>query len=175
MAKNEIRITPENWYSETIWGNRLYDDDTLFEVMSLQVFQAGLSWAMILNKMQGFREAFCNWHIQTVANFKDTDTQKLCSNSKIVRNRLKIEATIFNAKKIVAIQEEHGSFNHWFYEVLEGDSYLPLQKTISALFKFMGPELCRMWLMAAGRISLEEGNKYRPLGTPAYGSNLKPR
>ena len=173
MAKNEIQITPKDWYAETIWGNRLYDDDTLFEVMSLQVFQAGLSWAMILNKMQGFRESFCNWNIQAVANFKNKDTQKLCSDSKIVRNRLKIEATIYNAKKIVAIQKEYGSFTHWFYEILKGASYLSLQPIISAHFKFMGPELCRMWLMASGRISLVEGNKYRPLGTPEYSNNLK--
>ena len=147
----------------------------IFEVMSLQVFQAGLRFDMILNKMPGFREAFCNWNIESVANFRSEDIERLQSDYRIVRNRLKIEATVYNAKKIAALQEEHGSFNHWFYEVLEGDSYLPLQKTISALFKFMGPELCRMWLMAAGRISLEEGDEYRPLGTPAYGSNLKPR
>ena len=173
--RNEPQISPKRWYAETIWGKRIGDDDTLFEVMSLQVFQAGLSWGMILNKMRGFSEAFCNWNIQSVANFGSEDIERLRSDYRIVRNRLKIEATVYNAKKIVAIQEEHGSFNHWLYEVLEGDSYPTLQKTISTLFKFMGPELCRMWLMAAGRISLEEGNKYRPLGTPAYGSNLKPR
>ena len=172
MANNKIQITPKNWYAETIWGNRLYDDDTLFEVMSLQVFQAGLSWAMILNKLQGFRNALCNWSIQEVANFKNKDTQKLCSNAGIVRNRLKIEATIYNAKKIVTIQKEYGSFTHWFYEILKGDSYPSLQTIISAHFKFMGPELCRMWLMASGRISLVEGNKYRPLGTSEYGKNL---
>ena len=166
-------ISPERWYSETIWGNRIDSDDALFEIMSLQIFQAGLNWNMVVNKVHAFRKAFSNWNISTVANFRSGDIERLRSDQGIIRNRLKIEATIHNAKKLLVVQEEHGSFTHWFYEVLEGKSYPLLQTKISAHFKFMGPELCRMWLMAVGRISLKEGNKYRPFGTPEYGNALK--
>ena len=173
MLDKNSPFDPQKWYAETIWGNRIDNDDALFEIMSLQIFQAGLSWNMIVKKMHGFRKAFSDWDINIVANFRNEDIQRLCSDRGIIRNKLKIEATILNAKKILAIQKEYGSFTHWFYEVLEGDAYPSLQKIISTHFKFMGPELCRMWLMATGRVSLEEGNKYRPSGTPKYGNALE--
>ena len=151
-----------DWYVNTIWGKRVGDDDTLFEVMSLQVFQAGLTWRMILNKRDGFRSAFGNWSIKTVAGFGPAEVEGLRNDAGIIRNRLKIQATIENARTALALQSEHGSFCNWFYNVLEGTEYPALQKTLRASFKFMGPEISRMWLMASGRITREEGDKYRP-------------
>ena len=151
-----------DWYVNTIWGKRVADDDTLLEVMSLQVFQAGLTWRMILNKRDGFRSAFGNWSITTVAGFGPADVEALRSNPGIIRNRLKIHASVENARTVQALQSEHGSFCNWFYNVLEGTEYPALQKTLRATFKFMGPEISRMWLMASGRITREEGDKYRP-------------
>ena len=152
----------QNWYSNTIWGQRIVSDDTLFEVMSLQVFQAGLTWRMILNKRDGFRSAFGNWSIKTVASFGTPEVEVLLNDPGIIRNRLKIQATIENARIILAIQNQHGSFCNWFYNVLEGTEYPNLQKTLRRTFKFMGPEISRMWLMASSRITTEEGNKYQP-------------
>ena len=151
-----------DWYVNTIWGKRVDDDDTLFEVMSLQVFQAGLTWRMILNKRDGFRNAFANWDIKAVAALGPDDVESLRNDPGIIRNRLKIQATVENARTVQALQAEHGSFCHWFYHVLEGTDYPAIQKTLRATFKFMGPEISRMWLMASGRITREEGDKYRP-------------
>ena len=151
-----------DWYVNTIWGKRVSDDDTLFEVMSLQVFQAGLTWRMILNKRDGFRAAFGSWNIETVAAFGPIEVEALRNDPAIIRNRLKIQATVDNARTVVALQDEHGSFCNWFYDVLEGTEYPGIQKTLRSTFKFMGPEISRMWLMASGRITREEGDKYRP-------------
>ena len=79
-----------DWYVNTIWGRRVSDDDTLFEVMSLQVFQAGLTWRMILNKRDGFRAAFGSWNVETVAGFGPVEVEALRSDPAIIRNRLKI-------------------------------------------------------------------------------------
>ncbi len=151
-----------DWYVNTIWGKRVSDDDTLFEVMSLQVFQAGLTWRMILNKRDGFRAAFGSWNIETVAAFGPIEVEALRNDPAIIRNRLKIQATVDNARTAVGLQGEHGSFCNWFYDVLEGTEYPGIQKTLRSTFKFMGPEISRMWLMASGRITREEGDKYRP-------------
>ena len=151
-----------DWYSNTVWGNRVDDDDSLFEVMSLQVFQAGLTWRMILSKRDGFRSAFSNWNIETVAGFGPSQVKSLLNDSRIIRNRLKIQAIVENARTVLSLQNEHGSFCNWFYNVLPGTEYPALQKTLRATFRFMGPEISRMWLMASGRITREEGDKYRP-------------
>ena len=150
------------WYVNTIWGRRVHDDNALFEVMSLQVFQAGLTWKMILDKRDGFRAAFANWDINTIAAMGPGDVEALRNNAGIIRNRLKIQATIGNARTVQKLQAEHGSFCTWFYEILPGSVYPNLQKELRGTFSFMGPEISRMWLMASGRITREEGDKYRP-------------
>ena len=152
----------QDWYTNTIWGRRIEDDNTLFEVMSLQVFQAGLTWKMILDKRDGFRRAFANWNIDLVAAMGSEEVQILRQDGAIIRNKLKIEATIENARRVQRLGQDHGGFSNWFYNVLPGQDYPDLQKELRNAFKFMGPEISRMWLMAAGRISREEGDKYRP-------------
>ena len=155
-----------DWYVNTIWGKQIYEDNALFEVMSLQVFQAGLTWKMILNKRDGFRSAFYGWDIQKVAACSPSEIERLCQNPSIIRNRLKINGTIQNAIAILLIQSEHDSFCNWFYNILPGTDYPTLWKILHSRFKFMGPEISRMWLMAAGRITREEGDKYRPIPKP---------
>ena len=150
------------WYVNTIWGKRVDEDNTLFEVMSLQVFQAGLTWKMILNKRDGFRAAFADWNIKAVAAMGPKDVESLRNNAGIIRNRLKIQAIIENARTAQILQTEHGTFCTWFYEILAGNAYPNLQKELRGTFTFMGPEISRMWLMASGRITREEGDKYRP-------------
>ena len=153
----------KEWYVNTIWGNQIREDNLLFEVMSLQVFQAGLTWKMILSKRDGFRSAFFNWDVQKVANFGPSEIEQLCQTPAIIRNRLKIEGTVQNARTILSIQSEYDSFCNWYYNVLPGTDYPTLWKILHSKFKFMGPEISRMWLMAAGRITQAEGNKYSPL------------
>ena len=140
------------WYATEIWGRRAKGDDALFEIMSLQVFQAGLTWRMILARRDAFREAFDSWRIDSVASLGPEDVERMLQDASIIRNRMKIEACISNASVVQGLQSRHGSFCHWFYNVLEGDSLAPLQKTLRATFKFMGPEIARMWLLASGRI-----------------------
>jgi DNA-3-methyladenine glycosylase I len=150
------------WYSNEIWGKRATGDDALFEVMSLQVFQAGLTWRMVLSRRDSFRAAFAGWKIDTVAAMGPDDVARLREDPGIIRNRQKIQAVIANAGIVQNIQKEHNGFCDWFYDVLPGTDYPSLQTELRSTFKFMGPEISRMWLMASGRITREEGNKYDP-------------
>ena len=135
-----------------VWGKRVTDDDSLFENMNLQIFQAGLSWRMILARRDAFREAFHRWRVGEVAAMSPQDVSRLLQNASIIRNRKKIEASIANARIVQEIQREHGSFCDWFYNALEGDDLTILQKMLRRTFRFMGPEIARMWLMSTGRI-----------------------
>jgi DNA-3-methyladenine glycosylase I len=152
------------WYSNTIWGNRVEDDNTLFEIMSLQVFQAGLNWKMVLDKRDGFRAAFAGWDIHAVAAMGPEVVEALTNDAGIIRNRLKIQATVKNARTIRDLQAKHGGFCTWFYNILPGSTYPDLRNELRKTFSFMGPEIARMWLMASGRITMEEGDKYCPKG-----------
>ena len=140
------------WYATEIWGKKVEDDDALFEIMRLQVFQAGLSWRMILSRRDAFRGAFYGWRIDDVAAMGPDTVESLLQDASIIRNRKKVEACIANARIIQAIRQEHGSFCHWYYNVLESDDLADLQKSLRKTFKFIGPEIARMWLMASGRI-----------------------
>ena len=140
------------WYTKEIWGKRAAGDDALFEVMSLQVFQAGLTWRMVLSRRDSFRAAFAGWKIDAVAAMGPLDLERLREDPGIIRNRQKIQAVINNAVVVQGIQKEHGGFCGWFYDVLPGTDYPSLQKELRSTFKFMGPEIARMWLMASGRI-----------------------
>ena len=139
------------WY-RSIWNQRQTDDDALFEVMSLQVFQAGLNFRMVLARRDAFRWAFHGWRIDTVARMGPQSVDRLLQDASIIRNRQKIEACIANARVVQELRREHGSFCNWFYHVLEGDDLSDLQATLRKTFKFMGPEIARMWLMASSRI-----------------------
>jgi DNA-3-methyladenine glycosylase I len=92
-------------YHDTEWGKELRGDRELFERMSLEAFQSGLSWLIILRKREGFREAFANFVPEIVAGFGDADTERLLQDAGIVRNRMKIEATISNARTLLELDE----------------------------------------------------------------------
>ena len=162
-SKERVSGDPlREWYSKEIWGQRATGDDALFEVMSLQVFQAGLTWRMVLSRRDSFRAAFADWKIDAVAAMGKPDVERLRADPGIIRNRQKIQAVIANAGIVLGIQKEHGTFCDWFYGQLPGSDYPSLQKKLRATFKFMGTEISRMWLMASGRITREEGDKYDP-------------
>ena len=144
--------SPRDWYSSSVWGKQQQDDDALFEVMSLQVFQAGLTWNMVLQRRDAFRNAFRDWNIDAVAGMGPEDVQQLIADPSIIRNRKKIEACVANARTVQALRGEYGSFCNWFYNVLPEDDLAGLQGALRKTFKFMGPEIARMWLLASGRL-----------------------
>jgi DNA-3-methyladenine glycosylase I len=104
LSGNELYIQ----YHDTEWGVPAYDDQTQFEFLILEGAQAGLSWATILNKREGYREAFAGFDAERIARFGKRDVERLLNNPGIVRNRLKVEAAISNAKAWLAVQEREG-------------------------------------------------------------------
>ena len=142
----------QEWYRTEVWGQRAEDDDALFEVMSLQVFQAGLTWSMVLARRDAFRRAFKGWNIDAVADMGPESVESMLQDASIIRNRMKIQACVENARIVQGLQQQHGSFCAWFYDGLKEADLAGLQKQLRSTFKFMGPEIARMWLLASGRI-----------------------
>ena len=103
-------------YHDEEWGVPVHDDRTLFEFLVLEGAQAGLSWSTILHKRAGYRAAFADFEAARVAGFGARDVTRLMNDAGIVRNRLKIESTIDNARAILAVSREHGSFNHYIWK-----------------------------------------------------------
>jgi len=111
-------------YHDEEWGVPVYDDNMQFEFLILEGAQAGLSWSTILNKRDGYRDAFADFEVQKVARFTKKRVEKLLQNPAIVRNRLKVESTITNAKAFLAVQKEFGSFSDYIWDFVDGK---PLQ------------------------------------------------
>src|SRR5215470_15620880 len=109
MDKDSVHVH----YHDNEYGFPIEDDNQLFARLILEINQAGLSWQTILNKKDNFFKAFDNFNIDKVARYTDKKKEKLMQDAGIIRNRLKIEATISNAKVIKEIQKEHGSFQNW--------------------------------------------------------------
>lgn len=102
-------------YHDEEWGVPVYDDATLFEFLVLETFQAGLSWITILKKRENFREAFDNFDYKKIANYKEEKYEELLLNKGIIRNKLKIKATISNADFFIKVQEEFGTFSKYIW------------------------------------------------------------
>jgi DNA-3-methyladenine glycosylase I len=102
-------------YHDKEWGTPLHDDRKLFEALTIDGFQAGLSWSTILNKRENFRKAFDNFNVEKVAAYTLADFNRLMKDAGIVRNRLKIASTITNAQAFIAIQKEFGSFDKYLW------------------------------------------------------------
>ncbi|MDG1040714.1 MAG: DNA-3-methyladenine glycosylase I [Polaribacter sp.] len=102
-------------YHDNEWGKPIYDDETLFEFLVLESFQAGLSWITILKKRENFRNAFDAFDYKKIANYKQAKMDELILNSGIIRNKLKIKSTVSNAKLFIDIQEEFGSFSKYIW------------------------------------------------------------
>lgn len=107
-------------YHDEEWGWPVHDDCKQFEFLVLEGAQAGLSWATILNKREGYRQAFEGFDIERVANYTDADVARLLGFAGIVRNRLKIEAAINNAGKVRDLQHKHGSFDAYLWSFVDG-------------------------------------------------------
>lgn len=107
-------------YHDEEWGVPVHDDKTHFEFLVLESAQAGLSWATILRKRAGYRNAFANFDVQTTATFGESKVEALLQDASIIRNRKKIEATIHNAQRFLEIQSEFGSFDKYIWRFVEG-------------------------------------------------------
>ncbi len=158
-------------YHDDEWGVPVYDDRTLFEFLILEGAQAGLSWSTILKKRDNYRQAFANFDPDAVARFGQRQIETLLSNPGIVRNRLKIEACIGNAKAFCRIQDEFGSFRTYIWGFVNGTpiqnrwnslSEIPAQTPQSEAmskslkkrgFKFVGPTICYAFMQAVGMVN----------------------
>ncbi len=107
-------------YHDEEWGVPVKDDDTLFEFLVLETFQAGLSWITILRKRENFRKAFDNFDYQKIAEYDETKISSLLKDAGIVRNKLKVRATVTNAQAFLKVQEEFGSFSTYIWNFVDG-------------------------------------------------------
>jgi len=136
-------------YHDHQYGFQIDDDDELFGRLILEINQAGLSWTLMLRKQDSFRKAYSDFSIGKVAAYTEEDRERLLQNPGIIRNRLKINAAIVNAQKIVELKKEYGSFKNW----LDAHHPLPLTdwlKLFKKNFKFVGGEIVNEFLMSTG-------------------------
>lgn len=136
-------------YHDHHYGFPIHDDNELFCRLVLEINQAGLSWTTILKKQVSFRKAYHNFNIKKVASYKEKDFNRLMNDAGVIRNRLKIYAAIENAKTILAIQKEFGSFKNWI------DRQHPLTKAewvkvFKKTFRFTGGEIVNEFLQSTG-------------------------
>jgi DNA-3-methyladenine glycosylase I len=145
MDKNNVHKI----YHDTAYGFPIDNDDELFGRLILEINQAGLSWSTILNKQESFRKAYKNFNIKKVAAFKEKDFERLMNDAGIIRNRLKINAAIENAKTLLNIQKEYGSFKKWIdhHHPKTKDEWVKLFKNT---FRFTGGEIVNEFLMSTG-------------------------
>ena len=158
-------------YHDTQWGVPLHGDRELFEMLTLEGAQAGLSWLTILRKRSSYREAFDNFDIKTVAAYTDQDVERLMNNPGIVRNRLKITSAIRNAQGILRIIEEHGSFDHYLWAFVDGTPKINHWRSLDEVpaetaksrelsrelkkrgFNFVGPTICYALMQSIGMVN----------------------
>ncbi len=158
-------------YHDKEWGVPVYDDKVQFEFLILEGAQAGLSWSTILNKREGYRQAFADFEVGKVARFTDKRIEKLLTNPAIVRNRLKVRSAVTNAKAFIKVQEEFGSFSNYIWGFVDGtpiqnkfrkDSDIPATSATSdALskdlkkrgFKFVGSTIIYAHMQATGLVN----------------------
>ena len=158
-------------YHDTEWGVPSHEDIHLFEMLTLEGAQAGLSWTTILRKREGYRLAFSEFDPVAVGQFDDRDVDRLLQDPGIVRNRLKVESTVSNAKALTAVQREFGSFDAFVWKLVGGSPIvnsfrlldeLPAQTDDSRAmskefrrrgFRFVGPTICYAFMQATGMVN----------------------
>jgi DNA-3-methyladenine glycosylase I len=146
-ASNEIL----QQYHDTEWGIPVHDDRTLFEYLILEGAQAGLSWQTILQRREGYRSAFANFDPAVVATYDQAQMEALHANPGIIRNRLKIAATVTNAQAFLKVQTEFGSFDRYIWGFVDADTMSRDLKRRG--FKFVGPTICYAFMQAAGMVN----------------------
>jgi DNA-3-methyladenine glycosylase I len=158
-------------YHDKEWGVPAHDDVVLFEFITLEGAQAGLSWETILNKRDAYRAAFAGFDPAAVARFRLARLERLLQNPGIVRNRLKIESTVGNAKAFLAVQKEFGSFDEYVWQFVGGapkvnrwsshrtlpartpESDVLSRELVKRGFKFVGSTICYAFMQAVGMVN----------------------
>lgn len=152
-------------YHDNEWGAANFDDKYLFEMLILESFQAGLSWECVLNKRDSFRQAYDNFDLEKVCNYDEKKKQELISNAEIIRNKLKVNASINNAKIFRDIKNEFGTFYNYLKTFTNGETYYEVGLTSSELsdkiskdlkklgMKFVGTTIIYSYLQAIGIIN----------------------
>lgn len=143
---------PNKDYHNNHYGFPITDDNELFERLVLEINQAGLSWLTILKKQSNFKKAYDNFDIITVANYTDKDIERLLNDTGIIRNKLKINAAIHNAKVIIELQNEFGSFKNWI-DTNHPKTKEEWVKLFKKTFKFTGGEIVNEFLMSTGYLA----------------------
>lgn len=159
-------------YHDEEWGKPVYDDKILFEFLILEGAQAGLSWITILKRREGYRKAFANFEVEKVAAFGDQDIGRLMNDAGIIRNKLKVNGAINNARLFIKIQKEFGSFSKYIWDFIphgkpienkvERMSDVPARTALSDAiskdmkkrgFKFFGTTICYAFMQATGMVN----------------------
>lgn len=149
FVKNKGKGTVHEHYHDNEYGFPIHDDNLLFARLILEINQAGLSWETILKKKDNFFKAFDDFNIDKVARYTDKKKEKLMQDAGIIRNRLKIEATVHNAKVIQQLQKEHGSFEKWL-DKNHPKTKEEWMKLFKQTFRFTGGEIVNEFLMSTG-------------------------
>jgi len=166
-TQNPLYIT----YHDEEWGVPVHDDTKLFELLTLEGFQAGLTWELILIRREALKSAFAGFNPKTMAEFSETDAQDILNKPGVIRNKAKINAAIKNAQILLQIQNEFGSFDKFIWQFVNGK---PLDQVLKAMsdmpaetdesremskelkrrgFKFVGPVICYAFMQAVGMVN----------------------
>ena len=165
--KNEL----ERSYHDNEWGVPIHDDRTLFEFLVLEGAQAGLSWSIILRKREGYRRAFDNFDAREISRYSRADISRLIANPEIIRNRLKVNAIVTNARAFLQVQKQFGTFDRYIWQFVHGR---PIQNSWEKMtdvpssspeseamskdlqkrgFKFVGTTICYAFMQAVGMVN----------------------
>lgn len=158
-------------YHDNEWGEPVHDDRSLFEFLILEGVQAGLRWSTVLGKREGYRKAFENFDAGKISRYSGDDVSRLLKDSRIIRNRLKVNAAITNARAFLKVQEQFGSFDRYVWQFVNGRSVQNSWKKIADIpsrtpesdamskdlrdrgFKFAGTTICYAFMQAAGMVN----------------------
>jgi DNA-3-methyladenine glycosylase I len=166
-------------YHDFEWGVPVHNDRRLFEFLLLEGAQAGLSWQTVLNKRENYRKAFSSFDPTRIARYNERDVKRLLENPGIIRNRLKIESTITNAKIVLEVKKESGSFDKYLWQFVGGRPIQHRFRSLSQIpaktaeaeamsrdlqkkgFKFVGPTICYAFMQAVGMVNDHTTNCFR--------------
>lgn len=158
-------------YHDAEWGVPVHDDRLLFEMLTLESAQSGLSWVTILNKRAGYRQAFDDFDVQKIAQYSQDKIDDLLQNTHIVRNKLKINATVNNAQRCIEIQQQYGSFNQFIWSFVGFKPIINHWETMAEVpttspesdamsqalkakgFKFIGSTTCYAYMQGVGMVN----------------------
>lgn len=158
-------------YHDEEWGVPSHDDRHLFELLTLEGAQSGLSWNTILNKREGYRRAFADFDPETVERFGPEEVERLLADPGIVRNRLKVESAVVNAGRVLEARTEFGSFDAYLWQFVDGAPVVGRRRSLAELpaetdlsrglskdlkrrgFRFVGPTVCYAFMQATGMVN----------------------